>query len=437
MMQIAAVGPQNKHITIDPDPAGYSTPFKSVYMTHVQCAFEQREIRHNRDVRFGERVKLHIPSDGDFIGEMWLEIELPVIKGNGDYKWVDFIGYAMIKQATLRVDDVVIHQYDKYLHAMLDQALTPSAKKEAKREMVGVGLIADRPHTVYVPLVFFHTRPKAGHGWLPMWALRKSVVAVELELEDISKLVLARTGDVYVRPTGVDDYYLQEIIVGTDGNGNDIVQEKPMKIEHGSFALLVQTAFVGREAKFFHLSDTRLVEQVQLFEGANTSESNVDTETFLDKCFVDIPFINNIKCILWTVQKKKDIDENIHFRYLDAINTVSIHLDGNQTDTRNHRYFRLYQPWCSGIGSIGNVHAFSFALDANSYQPTGVAFFSSFRSKRLRLEFKDAVFNEEVLDPDTGLPTGVTERQQFVIRTYGVTYNVFEAKNGIGRLTLS
>ena len=210
-----------------------------------------------------------------------------------------------------------------------------------------------------------------------------------------------------------------------------------MKIEHGSFALLVQTAFVGREAKFFHLSDTRLVEQVQLFEGANTSESNVDTETFLDKCFVDIPFINNIKCILWTVQKKKDIDENIHFRYLDAINTVSIHLDGNQTDTRNHRYFRLYQPWCSGIGSIGNVHAFSFALDANSYQPTGVAFFSSFRSKRLRLEFKDAAFNEEVLDPDTGLPTGVTERQQFVIRTYGVTYNVFEAKNGIGRLTLS
>lgn len=427
MMQIAAVGPQNKHITVDPDAdKNKYNPFKSVYMTHVPCAFEQREIRHNRDVRFGERIKLQVPSDGDFSGEMWLEIELPVIKANGDYKWVDYIGYAMIKQASLRIDDVVIHQYDKYLHAMLDQALTPSAKKEAKKEMVGVGLIADRPHSLYVPLIFFHTRPREGHGWLPMWALRKSVVTVELELEDISKLVLVRSGTSYVKPSGVDDYYLQEIVVGEDESGNPIVQRNPLKIEHGSFALLVQTAFIGREAKFFHLSDTRLVEQVQISEGANTSESNIDTETFMDTCFVDIPFINNVKCVLWTVQKKKDMDENIHFRYLDALDTVSIHLDGNQTDTRNHRYFRLYQPWCHGLGSMNpGVYAFSFALDANSYQPTGLAFFSSFRSKRLRLVFKDDAFNEEA------------EKQHFIIRTYGVTYNVFEAQNGIGRLTLS
>ena len=432
LMQIAAVGPQNRHLTIDPDPD--YRPFKTVHRSHVPCAFEMREIRVNQDVRLGEKVRIVVPNDADFVGEMYLEIELPFInnfEGNGRFFWVDRVGYAMIKVARLLIDDQIIHSCDKYVHATADLLRLPIEKVRGKNEMIGGGgyLAANTEHVLYVPLAFFHGRPREGHGWLPTWALRNSVVAVEIEFESIFDVVLVEDQGALIRPTDVDAFFLTEIVdpaatapniktVVVDGVSTNL-EYKPLKIEHGKMSLLAHSAFVGHEARFFHMRAEQMIEQVQTAESTNASESNVDVERFVDKFFADMPFVNNVKTLFWTVQRRSDVLANRYFQFLDAVDTAAIHFDGGRTEIRRGSYYRVVEPYFSRLQTgSSNVYCWSFALDADAHQPSGVAFLSNFNTKRARLEILEPYGNVEL-----------------IARTFGASYNALVSDGGKGRLT--
>lgn len=432
LMQIAAVGPQNRHLTIDPDPD--FRPFKAAYRRHVPMAFDMREIRVNQDVRFGERVRIVVPNDADFIGEMYLEIELPFINnfaGNGRFYWVDRVGYAMIKVARLLIDDQIVHSCDKYVHATADLLRLPIEKVRAKNEMVGGGgyLPANTEHVLYVPLAFFHGRPREGHGWLPTWALRNSVISVEIEFESIFDVVLVEDEGALIKPADVDAYYLTEIVdpaaaapniktVVVDGVSTNL-EFKPLRIEHGKMALLAQSAFVGHEARFFHMNADQMFEQVQTAESTNASESNVDVERFVDKFFADMPFVNSVKTLFWTIQKRSDVLANRYFQFLDIVDTAAVHLDGGRTEIRRGSYYRVVEPYFSKLRTGANVYCWSFALDAGAHQPSGVAFLSNFNTKRARIE---------ILEPHGNV--------ELIARTFGASYNALQISGG-GKARLS
>lgn len=476
LSQIAAVGPQNHHITLDPECNNF---FSAVFHRHVPFAIEQREIRYDRDLRFGEKIRLRVPADADFLGDLYVELVLPFISGRdgeGAYWWCDMVGHALIKKVRLSIDDVVVHEYDKYVHGILEAAWTSPERRWGKRQMVGVNLRSNAEHTLYVPLSFFHARPREGQGWLPLWAMRNSTIAVEIELEDIFNLVLVegdpfldfyKVGDQVVhtisqkttmarirhvykktspheatyevelldsgrrivasqdvlsplyKPTSSDQFFLKEVV-------EDAVPPfslQPLRIVHGNFALLMHAAFVDNEARFFHRDDLRLIEQLQIAgETANASESNVDVEVAVDKFFVDLPFINNVKYVMWTVQRAEDVEKkNNYFAFLDAMESGSLHFDGDQTDVRKGSFYKTLQPYHASLKTddINNVYVFSFALEASSYQPSGVAFMSGFKSKKLRMELDPAFFQQS---------------QRFIVRAYAASYNVLEASGGRGRL---
>jgi hypothetical protein len=433
LMQIAAVGPQNRHITSFSQKTSEYAPFLAVYKTHVPCAFEVREIRVDRDVRFGDKIRIVVPNDADFVGEMYLEIELPFINnfsGDGRFYWVDRIGYAMLKTARLLIDDEIVHSCDKYVHVTSDLLRTPPSKVAGKLEMVGGGFLpANTEHRLYVPLAFFSGRPRDGHGWLPTWALRNSVISVEIELETIFDLVLVQNAGVLEKPGNVDAFFLTEIVdpsvtapnvkmVTVDGVSTNL-EFRPLKIAHGNFSLLAQSAFVGHEARFFHMKADQLIEQVQTSESVNASESNVDAERYVDKYFADMPFVNNVKCLYWTVQKRSDMLANRYFDFLDAVETAAIHFDGGKTEIRRGSYYRTTEPYYSGLKTGSNVYCWSFALDADAHQPSGVAFLSNFSTKRARIELSQF------------------GNVELVTRTFGASYNTLVSTGGKGRLAYS
>ena len=64
------------------------------------------------------------------------------------------------------------------------------------------------------------------------------------------------------------------------------------------------------------------------------------------------------------------------------------------------------------------MYCWSFALDADAHQPSGVAFLSNFNTKRARLEILEPYGNVEL-----------------IARTFGASYNALVSDGGKGRLT--
>lgn len=440
-MQIAAVGAQDKHINVDPE----MSLFSKLYRQHVPFALELREQMFHRTVRFGETHSVALFHDVEFVGEMYLEIVLPRVIDvfNETSRWCDDIGHALIRAARLKIDGAVIHEHDKYVHAALDALTLPSGKTAGKKEMIGGGskrMFLNEPHTLYIPLAFYHARPGRGHGWLPLWALRASVVEVEIDLEQIRNVVVSlQDGEDTSRP----EYPGQDLT--SIALHSNTVENQPRTLSkyNGLIRLLYQGAFVSHEALDFHRDEDVLIEQIQKTEIENFSQ--IDTETLMIKrnFSADLPFGNSVKYLFWvasvsdqitrppdeslattfTTELKDIVLQNRYFEFLDIIQTATLTLDGKE-------YFKEQYGSClqtvrprSGklrIDPAANIYVHSFSLDADSYQPTGSAYMSGISQKTLRIETRPMFADVPI-----------------VVRVFAASYNVLRCREGRGTLAFT
>lgn len=383
LLQLYAIGQQDKHLTIEPQVDF----FKAVYHRHVHLALETIQDEFPQSLQFGSRSVIKVPLDADYLGECYLELILPNL-GNPGQSWCSKIGYALVKRLRLFIDDALVHELDKYTMDVLDELGAVHGRSYARGRMIGTEpLPTDREHVLYIPLNFFHGRPAKGHGWLPLRALRNSLVRIEIEVEAMENVLVPRP---QARNTA--------------------------RIEH---KVLYQCAFVARETLPFHMDQEVLIEQVQKTDAVNYETGN-DLELFI-KTYVSmaLPFLNYVKQIVWTVQRQEDIEANNHFDYLDVIDTGSFFFDGIEHQApRPGGYYRLVQHYEYGARCpVGNIHAFSFALEPDIHQPSGFAFLSAFSDKRARFEFVPEVANQRLL-----------------VQAYALTYNILNSTGGKGAL---
>lgn len=444
-MQIAAVGAQDKHISVDPEMSFFSKVFRQ----HVPFALELREQMFYRTVRFGETHSVTVFRDaGEFVGEMYLEIVLPKVVDSppdaaSTYRWCDDIGHALIRSLRLKIDGAVIHEHDKYVHAALDAMTLQAGKIAGKKEMIGGGpkkLFLNEPHTLYIPLAFYNARPGRGHGWLPLWALRASVVEVEIELEKIQNVVVeVAFGQDTKRPGG--DFRLDSIALHSNTVEN---QPRTLSKYNGLIRLLYQSAFVSHEALDFHRDEDLLIEQIQKTEIENYTQ--IDTETLMIKrnFSADLPFGNSVKSLFWVVcvsdqitrlpdqslaptfltELKNIVSQNRYFDFLDPIETATLAIDGKERFSAQYgSCLRTVHPYLRAlrVDPSTAVYVHSFALEADSYQPTGSASMSGFSQKTLRIDMKSILPWSELDVP-------------VVVRVFAASYNVLRCREGRGTL---
>jgi hypothetical protein len=208
LMQLVAYGAQDVYLTGN----AQITYFKVVYRRHTNFSMEC--IEHPIDsARFGGRHTVQVLRNGDLATRMYLRVVLPKITGanltysaedfsNTRVAWVRRVGHALVKNIQLTIGGSEI---DKVWGTWLDlwYELTHTSEQErGYRAMIGdvdelvvpKGLLTTSTtevvlpeYTLYIPLQFWFNR-NTGLA-LPLIALQYHEVRLNIELEEITKLI--------------------------------------------------------------------------------------------------------------------------------------------------------------------------------------------------------------------------------------------------------
>jgi hypothetical protein len=263
LMQLVAYGAQDVYLTGN----AQITYFKVVYRRHTNFSMEC--IEHPIDsARFGGKHTVQVLRNGDLATRMYLRVVLPkLVEGtNVTYRdddfhntrvaWVRRVGHALIKNVQLTIGGSEI---DKVWGTWLDlwYELTHTVEQErGYRAMIGdvpelvvpqgakasgSGETVLPEYTLYIPLQFWFCR-NTGLA-LPLIALQYHEVRLNIELEEVSKLIV-QSGQTAV--TGVNSLQL-----GSCGLMVDYIyldsEERRRFAQVGHEYLIEQVQFIGEE----------------------------------------------------------------------------------------------------------------------------------------------------------------------------------------------
>lgn len=279
LMQLVAYGAQDVYLTGN----AQITYFKVVYRRHTNFSMEC--IEHPIDsARFGGRHTVQVLRNGDLATRMYLRVVLPKITGanvtyaaddfsNTRVAWVRRVGHALVKNIQLTIGGSEI---DKVWGTWLDlwYELTHTTEQErGYRAMIGDvdDLVVPKgaqtssatevvlpEYTLYIPLQFWFNR-NTGLA-LPLIALQYHEVRLNIELEDITKLI-CQSGAAAV--TG-----LSSLALGSCGLMVDYIyldsEERRRFAQVGHEYLIEQVQFLGEETLVASSSSTSVSQKHKL-----------------------------------------------------------------------------------------------------------------------------------------------------------------------------
>ena len=246
--QLAAIGPEDKYITIDPT---YS-PFKYVYKKHTQFAVQQEEGYFGSGFMFGRTCPVVIGLRGDLVNDGWLEIRLPVLQETTG-TWVPWIGYAIIKMWRLYIGESLVQtcprEWAHYMHV----ARVSEGKLIGLDAMVGKDpLDVSTEHTLFVPMPFFFSQAAStkDKNPLPICALsnassKTAGVRVEVDVESFENLVNKSSSGAAPNPTLLECTALFDYVLLADeertsfvGFGNRILFKTVLSASSRAYSIL-------------------------------------------------------------------------------------------------------------------------------------------------------------------------------------------------------
>ena len=171
-MQIAALGPQDQYLTVDPE----ITFFKTKLRRHTNFAVESVEETFNGTITKGGRITATISRHGDLVHRMWLEIQCE--PGGADLE--SALAYDCIETATLDIGGTRIDRHYGDWMRIWDELTTPDGKREHLDDFVK-GTAASG-QLLRVPLSFWFCRDP-GQA-LPLVALQYHQVKLTVTFTD-------------------------------------------------------------------------------------------------------------------------------------------------------------------------------------------------------------------------------------------------------------
>ena len=174
-LQLAAVGPQDLYIT---SSSSGVTPWTTVFKRPTPFALDVVETPFANAFIMGRRNRTDVPTSGDCLGGITLELRLPRIPGAipGD-TWVPAIGYALLRRVRVWLNDTLLSDTERLWYDLHDRLF--ETKDTAAMLGSGAPLSLAQPHVVHVPLKL----PWHRGNWFPLVAAFGGRMTLDIEAE--------------------------------------------------------------------------------------------------------------------------------------------------------------------------------------------------------------------------------------------------------------
>jgi hypothetical protein len=460
-MQLVAYGAQDIYLTGQPQ----ITFFKSVYRRHTNYAMESIYQTFNGSNSFGKRVSATISRNGDLLGRLVIEADMPVISAFGEgctennAGYCQGVGHALINNVEIEIGGSKIDKHYGLWMEVWSMLTLDSGKEDGYSQMVGHSGFGHNPVAIHEPFVINNlqdpttvaTYPQTDGGdvrrlyiplqfWfcrnpglaLPLVALQYHEIKLHVQFEELQNLLV----HTYVNGSGQTEY--KGITAVSGSPAADQIQINSTKFSSKLYCEYYFLDTVERR-KFAQNAHEYLIEQVQF---AGNQRLLINTSTTQDNIF-KININHPTKQLFWVHQRKdagtgvNGVPFNDFTReatsnplivpqlnvYQDSpLRSGKLVLNGqDRFSIRAGEYFRLVQSFEHNTRIPNNyIYSYSFALRPEEHQPSGACNFS-------RIDNAQWEFSLE--------PYASTKNPVFTL--YGLNYNVLRIMSGMAGLAYS
>ena len=313
------------------------------------------------NLSFGTRKEFRIPSGGDLLTKMYLNVTLPAVHNNvvtgATYaNWVNNIGHALINTVELQISNNVIDSHSG-LYLDLWNELTDENKKEWK----GLGKYESNQSLKYlqtsetsykIPLKFFFNRNYGAA--LPLFVLGEDTVRIVVNTKSLASLVLF------------------------DGTNSVSTSVNITSMELGYDT--IELSSTEREAVTRNVPSELLIETVQRFDSL-TNFSNINIEHPVKELIFVLQKDGRTSSTNPHITLNNTVKGNDHFNYsgtsdsnssnYDIFNTLQIRWGSSDITERtySHLFFREEQPQkYHSRNPEKNIYVYSFDIEPESFQ---------------------------------------------------------------------
>jgi len=379
-IQLAARGPQDVYVF-----SGDATAWRVGWRRHAPFLAKIADV--SMDYLPGKRSVVDLPKSGDVLADVTLEVTLPAV-GSG-HRWIPQVGHAMLRRVRLLIDDAEVHNYERLWYDIYDALHVSAGHRAGLRGMLGAdALPADAPRVLYIPLRFLTARKGMPRPSLPLLAMPRARIALDVEFEKLEVLM----------PTAAVDPGAIRVRVLCD----------VVEVDEPEQARLLRPTTLAYESV---IDSDGLSYRVD-------SDGDVIDSTTID---VDLSRVTKtVKYLAWVGYEERATSL---FTYLPSpLRGADVLFDGSAREryASSPGYFTLYQRYarCRGCSPTDGVGVYSFALDASSRHGTGAADFAQLKKPVLR-----------------GFVSRPTPR--FKLKVFAAFHNYLDVANGTARVVFT
>ena len=414
-VQLASSGIQDEPLTGEPQ----ITYFLKKFNRHTHFAIETSDNGVDGNIAFGGRVRCRIGKRGDLIRSIYLRLELSELSNAAapyNVGYTDSICSSIIEYADLIIGGQTVHRltgefmeiYSEFFVRNSQQlALKILTGKTGVREGLGPAsadpLITDAydgayPRTFLIALPFYFCG--ADGLSIPLSAIDRHEVEVEIKLRPLSSLVVQPHGSTYVDAASITGQINKlsmpvEYVYLTDDE-NRYIRSKSIdyvitQLQLSTFVIEPDTTDMTMLINFVNpVKELFLVIQDQSAVESNTATGNdwFNYKNKNNKIFPKFEQLSSLSLLFNNEERvADDVATSLYLRYLHPI----------QFHTR-----------CA----VRNIYNYSFSLDPENHVPTGQVNMSRILNKILKIKTTHS-------------------NKKRIARLYAISYNVLRINAGI------
>jgi hypothetical protein len=387
LIQLVAYGSQDIYLTSNPEV----TFFKCVFKRHTHFAMEPILQSYDGIADFGDNINVVIARNGDLVGNITIEAQLPDVSnlgltGYSSFGWIQGVGNYLIDRTAIYIGGQKIdEQYGVWMDVWTDLTLTGS-QTEGYGKMVGkdYSLNTQVPYTLsnnpgnrlFIPLQFWFCR-NPGLS-LPLIALQYHDVKLDITLEKYSSLLMATIGNEYVKP---------ELL---NPNVEPVLTSLKVYCEY----YFLDTS---ERRKFAQNPHEYLIEQTQSQFGNMYSLTNENVLRInLNHPTKELIFFfnrnnSNAPQNDFSIGNNKISTDNAS--NFAPVYSMKLLINGHDRfRERPGEYFHLVQPYQHHTRIPKNyIYTYSFALKPEEHQPSGTCNFTRIDNSHLVIYFRNTI----------------------------------------------
>jgi hypothetical protein len=399
-ISLKAIGKQDTHL-ISNDPEDSLFKYKLNQYSHFTKFYKSKVVVKPNDTPtwpFGETIKVEFnPTNmGDLLSDMWIKMKLPGEVGGGNYP--DQVSLHIIKSITMYVDEIKVEELTDDWNFIYNELYLSDTQRDAVQLLTNSGFyytyfadlfdengafinvpsstLAQYNRSVLIPLHFFFSRRYKGSGdrhYFPLCSIYKQKITFEIKFH--KETFFTSPNRSY--PITVPDFTIitEEI---------KLVPEERLYLSSSTHSF--ETGITSK-----HIQQT----------------SEVNNRILKTNFSTDKP----VKILHWFYRRTDYEDENDKSKYQFRFNFTSytlpfkafnssffviadklnIYLNGelaqNISGDQNHRYFKYYTPYESGLNTPRtHIYTYNASLYPSMQQRSGILDFSKIISDKSFIE---------------------------------------------------